>query len=438
MKELRETIIACITGRDKAAVAVIRLSGEDAFPIARKVFQGLPEQIKSHQCYYGKFVHGDDGLATTFTDGRGYTGEDSVEFSIHGSPASVQGLLDACIKEGARLAEPGEFTYRAFMNGKIDLSQAEGVRETVEAETSAQLRQAKHLQGGLLPQKIQSLVDLILKEISAVEASVDFSEEIGDYDRVSGLQTLSKVIQELENLCQTAKINTLIANGARIAIMGQPNAGKSSLLNAIVGKNRAIVTPIPGTTRDHIEVACDLDSFKTVLIDTAGLRETTDEVETIGIANAYEIASQSDWILYVYDSQTGWTRQDEAYYQKLQELAGLNITIVANKSDLAHSEHHLNVSAKQQTGIAELVRHIKKELNLLELPSITVLPRHVNSINQALESLRVAKEGLEYEIPDDVLVTALKDATYALGAISGKLVDDEILTRIFSGFCIGK
>ncbi len=327
-----DTIVAPITGNQSAAVAWVRISGPEAWRIASVVFKAWPTEPVSHRAVFGAYIYGDSGLALPFETGHSYTGEQSVELSLHGSTVSVRNLVESCLANGARLAEPGEFTLRAFLNGRLDLTQAEAVRDTVDAKTDGQLRAANFNRKGVLRREVSALREGVLTLLARVEASVDFSEEIGDLDRDHMARRRSRAILEgLDRLLGTADAGMIVRNGYRIAIVGPPNAGKSSLLNALLGEDRSIVTAIAGTTRDYVEEVLEVAGIPVILIDTAGLRSTEDLVETIGIERTRSIASNADEVWYLYDAASGWTPEDDDDRPQAMDRP---VIILANKTDL--------------------------------------------------------------------------------------------------------
>lgn len=439
-----ETIVAPITGSQPAAVAIIRLSGADSWEIALKVFHAWPTEPESHRATYGRYTTGDDGLVIPFEEGHCYTGERSVEMSCHGSPASVRALVEACIQAGARFAEPGGFTQRAFLNGRMDLTEAEAVADTVNAQTDAQLRMANRQREGALHKEVGTIRSRVLKLLAAIEASVDFEEEIGPLDREGALNELISVSESVEALLKTAELGHIMRRGLRIAIVGPPNAGKSSLFNAIVGRERAIVTAIAGTTRDYVEESVDMGGVPVVLIDTAGLRETQDEVEAIGIEHAKKQMRDADltWLVYdVADENSMWDWKASVDPSCL----------VANKVDLhglekaerlrdSHTRTPLyGVSAKTGEGIAELVSTVAKlaeQASALPIPPIS--DRHKPLLVAAGWAITNAKATIEAFRPDDLLSTLLRSAANHLGEITGETASEDMIERIFADFCIGK
>lgn len=294
------------------------------------MFAPWPDRPVSHRAYYGLIAQRDEGLALVFEGGRGFTGEPAVEFSVHGSLAAVRSVVDACLEAGARSAEPGEFTYRAFLNGKIDLIEAEGIRDAIEAKTERQLLQAKLLRSGGLSAQVREIVVALQKVLAAVEASVDFSEEIGDLDRDAAAIRLRDASAKLDSFLATARPGRILRQGLRIALVGRPNAGKSSLLNALAGIGRSIVTEVPGTTRDYIEEAVELGGVPCVLIDTAGLREPNDPVEAEGVALTRRWVESADVVAYVYDASAGLNEDDAELLRQIDR----ELLMIANKTDL--------------------------------------------------------------------------------------------------------
>ena len=436
MQNLTDTIVAPITASGPAAVAVIRISGSQAFNVANSVFNNWSEPTESHKALYGTFITGDDGLALPFSEGHSYTGDETVEFSIHGSPASVDSLVSQCIKAGARMATPGEFTLRAFMNGRLDLSQAEGVRATVDAQTSAQLRMANQLRQGNLTDQVKLIRKLCIQVLAMVEATTDFSEEIGDLNHEEALEKTSEAIALINNLLQTEQLTRLFQTGARLAILGLPNAGKSSLLNALLKQDRAIVTPVAGTTRDTVEEIVDLNGLPVRIIDTAGLRETPDEVEKIGVERAIQAASNADLVLYLYDASQGWTSEDE----RLRGLIQRPTIVVANKSDLTPDlPKNTPISAKKGTGLNHLIDQISNHFRSKNESPSFLLDRHYELLKQTKNAIEESETTFNSpELPDDLSSVALRQAVRLLGEITGETASADIIDQIFSEFCIGK
>jgi len=431
-----DTIVAPITGSQPAAVAIVRISGPDAWAIGARVFDRWPSAVTSHQAIYGRVDSGDEALALPFAEGHSYTGEEAIEFSIHGSPASVKALVDRCLREGSRLAEPGEFTRRAFMNGRMDLSQAEGVRDTIMAQTDIQLRQANLHRQGALSREVAAMKERALRLLTGVEASVDFSEEVGEFDRRSGLLELEDLVTRTEKLLATATAGHILRHGLRVAIVGPPNAGKSSLLNVLLGVDRAIVSEIPGTTRDYIEEQADLGGVLCVLFDTAGLRESGDQVESLGIQRARAIAGNADEVWYVYDASVGWAPSDS------EAMASFDrpVLVLANKSDLpaaAPSPAEIRVSAVSRLGLDALIGHIREKVGEAgERPFVN--ERHGVALEGALHGLRSAAKAMEYDMPDDLLSVGFREAASRYGEITGDTATEDIIDRIFHDFCVGK
>lgn len=436
LKKFLDTIIAPITGTQRAAVAIVRLSGSDSLRIARELFSKMPENLEPRKMLYGKFSNGDDGLLVYFPEGQSYTGEETIEMHTHGSPASVKSLIQHACELGARPALPGEFTQRAFLNGRIDLTQAEGVRETIDSQTEAQLRAASSLREGSLHEKVSRIRKGVLQLLGAVEATTDFSEEIGDLDRDDSVDKIDGLLKGLQLLLGSAESSKVIKEGIKVALVGLPNAGKSSLLNALLGEDRAIVTDIPGTTRDTVEELVDLGGVPCHLIDTAGLRETEDSVEKIGVERTKKAAENADYVWYLYDSDLGWQPDDEMLCGALQRPA----TILANKIDLnSNPKKGLPISTQTYEGIKELIDDFKQSAMQVDTDTVSYInARHKLLLEKTVDALNRVSSTLSSDMPTDLAAVDLSEAVQSLGEITGESASADIVDQIFSDFCIGK
>lgn len=429
-----QIICACITGPGPGAVGGVRLSGAGSWSVAARIFSTWPSEPQSHKAVFGHLPTGDDGLALPFSDGHGFTGEEAVEFFIHGSPASIRALLDLLMAEGARPAEPGEFSLRAFMNGRLDLAQAEGVKMTVEAETSAQLKLAKGLREGALSSRVSGVREELIGVLAAIEAATDFSEEAGDLDVPLALQRLSSVLTGLNNLQKEGETSRIGLQGLRVALVGPPNAGKSSLLNTLLQQDRAIVTNIPGTTRDTLEETLEIHGLKVVLIDTAGLRETDDLVERLGLERSRQAMAGADLVWQLYDSSLGWTEKDEEIFKDQNG----EVWVLAAKADLVtgHPSRGIPISVVSQSGLDQLLAKIKE---FAPPPgAAALLPRHAGLLAASIAAVMDSIESLNSPVPTDLAAVPIQAAIRILGEVTGETTPPDVITRIFHDFCIGK
>ncbi|WP_456484790.1 tRNA uridine-5-carboxymethylaminomethyl(34) synthesis GTPase MnmE [Desulfurobacterium sp.] len=455
-----DTIAAISTPLSKGAIGIVRISGERALEILKKVFRtksGKPkETFEDRKMTYGIIVDEnndeiDEVLAVYMKGPKTFTGEDVVEIHSHGGIYVVRKILKRVLSEGARLAEPGEFTKRAFINGRIDLVQAEAINEIINAESELSLKVAvNHLKGNL-SSKIESIIDRLFHLKAFIEAAVDFPEEeieIIETGRVK--EEVEKAARDIEKLLETYDDGRIIREGIKIAIAGRPNVGKSSLLNALLKEERAIVTDIPGTTRDVIEETVTLKGIPVRLIDTAGIREARDTVEKIGISRTMEKLKTADVILFVIDGSIGFTEEDRKIYDILKNNP--NLIVVINKKDQGlrvtckdFKQNCIEISAKTGEGIENLSETIMKKLLLepetlfKEAETMITSERHKNLLEKALKNLQNMKVSIESGVESpEFLALDLDEALDALGEIVGKKGVEDMLDIIFSTFCIGK
>lgn len=438
MDSLDDVIVAPITGVTPAGVALIRGSGAGSWRLAEAVFRAAGNsRLKPRHAVLG-VIHNDgevidEGYLVLFESGKSYTTEESFELSCHGNPAIVRRIVNLLIEKGARAARPGEFTERAFLNGRIDLTQAEAVRDTIEAATEAQQRRARLLRDGRLARHAAEIRRKIAHELATVEAVTDFSEEIGDLDREASCERISSIVAEIRELVANASSAHIMRHGLRIAIVGRPNVGKSSLMNRMLGSDRAIVTEIPGTTRDTIEEAVEVRGLPVVLIDTAGIRQTEDRVEAIGVERSQLAAAHADTVWMVVEAPSGWTSEDEALAAALGREPDL---IVANKADLGKQESRgILVSALTGEGFDQLEAAVQDCFGV-ELPLAN--ERQSERLAAAADRLEAARATLEEGMPTDLACVDLYGALHEVGAVTGDSATDDILEQIFRDFCIGK
>ena len=451
-----DNICAIATPYGVGAISIIRCSGPQAIDLVNKVFKGKNlNQCKSHTIHYGYIYDGeeliDEVLVMIMHAPRTFTGEDTVEIDCHGGVYAMQRVLDTVLKNGAEIAEPGEFTKRAFLNGRMDLSQAEAVMDVIQAKNEYALRSSMDQLRGSVQKAIRDIREKLIYHIAYIESALDDPEHIS----LDGyLQELLEVVdneqKEVKRLLKTSSDGKMIQEGIQTVILGKPNAGKSSLLNLLIGENRAIVTDIAGTTRDILEEYITLHGISLKIIDTAGIRETKDIVEKIGVDRAREMAQKADLILYVVDSSVPLDENDE---EIMEMLTGKKAIILYNKTDLQpeiqpeilkEKTGHpvIPISAKEEKGITELEEQIKDmffggEISFNDEVYITNA-RHKAALEEADRSLDLVRNSIERGMPEDFFSIDLMNAYENLGKILGESVGEDLVNEIFSKFCMGK
>jgi tRNA modification GTPase len=453
-----DTIAAIATPPGEGGIAIIRISGAEAENIATKIFaraQGKNGKLTSHRLYHGE-IHDpksncmvDDVLLTIMRKPRSYTGEDVVEIHCHGGAFLSRKILGLALSQGARQAEPGEFTKRAFLNGKMDLSQAEAVLDLIRARTDKASELALTQARGELSKWVHGLREELLDILVQVEAAIDFpEEEIDLLKRPDVIQKIGNLRSEIFDIISTYEWGRLFREGARVCICGRPNVGKSSLLNALLGQERVIVTPVPGTTRDMIEEVINLDGLPVVLWDTAGLRETDDQIEQMGVNLSRQYLEKADALIVVLDGSTRLTQDDETL---LRDAEGKKVLIVVNKNDLPQalsleglsrgdSSTIVRVSAKSGDGMSVLQKKLKDLVIGCESEPRIVLTnlRHRNALLRGEMALSRAETTLEEGYAAEFVGIDLNEARDALGEVIGTVSSEDILEHIFKNFCIGK
>ncbi|GAA5337402.1 tRNA uridine-5-carboxymethylaminomethyl(34) synthesis GTPase MnmE [Thermus antranikianii] len=430
---LKEPICAIATPLGKGAIGVVRLSGEGALEVASRVWRGKdPRKLKGGRFTLGEVVDPETGevldqaLLLVFRAPRSYTGEDACEFHTHGSMVVLRRVLEALVKAGARLAGPGEFTFRAYMNGKLDLAQAEAVLALVEAEGDLARRQALRSLEGSFSRKIAALEDRLLSLLAHIQALLDYPEE--GVEPLEARRVIGEVLEEVEALLAQARSSRLAQRGARLALIGAPNAGKSSLLNALLGYERALVSPIPGTTRDYLEAPLELFGIPLVAVDTAGIRDTLDPLERAGVERALRIAEEADLVLYVADRSAPKPPPPPLPSRTLK---------VATKADLPplwEDAEFIPVSSVTGEGLGQLKEAIREALLGKGEGEYLLSERQIEALHQARERLLEAQN-----LPEDLMGLALEEALKALASLRGrKEVSEEVVARVFQNFCVGK
>ncbi|MCC8360146.1 tRNA uridine-5-carboxymethylaminomethyl(34) synthesis GTPase MnmE [Salinimicrobium sediminilitoris] len=486
--KLNDNIVALATPSGAGAIAVIRVSGPEAVKLVAPVFEAkskkdLQEQL-SHTLHLGNIVDGeriiDEVLVSVFHGPKSYTGENTIEISCHGSPYIQQEIIQLMIRRGCRAAEAGEFTLRAFLNGKMDLSQAEAVADLISSENQASHQMAMQQMRGGFSNEIQKLRQELLNFASLIELELDFAEEDVEFANRDEFKNLvSKIQQVLKRLIDSFAVGNVLKNGIPVAIVGEPNVGKSTLLNALLNEERAIVSEIAGTTRDTIEDEISIGGVGFRFIDTAGIRETKDVVESIGIKRTFEKISQAQVVLYLFDASrlygpkpdTGYkperhpelvsgsqqppaptVEQIKIEIEKIRnQFPQKPLVILANKIDELNGKQRENlrsqisdlttISAKSGEGVEELQQKLLQFVNTGELRNnntIVTNSRHYNALLSALEEINKVQDGLNNDLSGDLLAIDIREALHYFGEITGEITNDDLLGNIFANFCIGK
>ncbi|HEY9763737.1 MAG TPA: tRNA uridine-5-carboxymethylaminomethyl(34) synthesis GTPase MnmE [Trichocoleus sp.] len=453
-----ETIVAIATAivPQQGSVGIVRLSGAEAVAIARKLFHAPGQQTwKSHRILYGHIQEPqthrvvDEALMLLMLAPRSYTREDVVEFHCHGGIMAVQQVLQLCLAHGARLAQPGEFTLRAFLNGRLDLTQAEGIADLVGAQSPQAAQAALAGIQGRLMQPIRDLRSACLDILAEVEARIDFEDDLPPLDEAAIGQQLADVLDNVRHILATAHQGELLRSGLKVAIVGRPNVGKSSLLNAWSRCDRAIVTDLPGTTRDVVESQLVVGGIPVQVLDTAGIREATDQVEQMGIVRSHQAAQSADLVLLTLDAATGWTSDDQTLYDTVRHRP---LILVVNKIDLVDAgslptlpDPTLPVvytAAAQNQGIEALEQIILKTIQADNLSAanvdLAINQRQAAALTHTQTALEQVQETISNQLPLDFWTIDLRSAIHALGEITGDEITESVLDEIFSRFCIGK
>lgn len=451
--------IATAVVPQQGSVGIVRVSGSQAIALAQTLFHAAGRQVwESHRILYGYIRHPqtqqlvDEALLLLMKAPRSYTREDVVEFHCHGGIMAVQQVLQLCLENGARLAQPGEFTLRAFLNGRLDLTQAEGIADLVGAKSPQAAQSALAGLQGKLAHPIRQLRANCLDILAEIEARIDFEEDLTPLDDKVIISEIEKIAAEITRLLETKDKGELLRTGLKVAIVGRPNVGKSSLLNAWSQSDRAIVTDLPGTTRDVVESQLVVGGIPVQVLDTAGIRETTDQVEKIGVERSRRAANAADLVLLTIDASAGWTEGDQEIYEQVQHRP---LILVINKIDLVEESERKTLQAQipnpkskivtaaaqnqgidaLETAILELVKAEKVQAADMDL---AINQRQAAALTQAKISLEQVQATITEQLPLDFWTIDLRGAIQALGEITGEEVTESVLDRIFSKFCIGK
>lgn len=454
------TIAAISTAPGIGGIGIVRMSGENTYKVLNKIFRPKNQvnlnEVKGYTIKYGYIVNNDEiideVLVSFFRAPNSYTTEDLCEISSHGGAYIVRKILETCLENGANLAEPGEFTKRAYLNGRMDLTQAEAVIDVINAVSDKEAKTSIKQLEGVLSKQIKEIKDLLMSVMVNIEVSIDYPEyDVEEVTNKEAYYTLEEVYTKLERLLNSFDNGKIIKNGIKVAIIGKPNAGKSSLLNSILKEERAIVTDIEGTTRDTIEEFVTINGIPLKLVDTAGIREASDEVEKIGVEKSKKQAQEADLIIAIFDGSKDLNNED---LEILNLIKNKKSIILLNKSDLNAklnesdprftniTENILKISALNKTGIELLYEKISNLFNLNEInldnEILITNIRHKNIISNTLNNVKKANEALNMSMPIDIITIYIKEILEDLGEITGEVVTEDIINEIFSKFCLGK
>ncbi|MGN7825009.1 tRNA uridine-5-carboxymethylaminomethyl(34) synthesis GTPase MnmE [Chitinophaga sp. 22536] len=450
-----DTIVAVATAPGLGAIAVIRLSGSQAFPICNTLFPGKDLLLQaSHTLHFGSLVHNghviDEVVVSLYKGPRSYTGEDVIEISCHGSPYIQQQIIEATIAAGARLAKPGEFTQRAFLNGKLDLTQAESVADLIASNSAASHQTAMQQMRGGFSKELHTLREQLITFSALIELELDFSQEDVEFaDRSRLYELVTNAATTIRHLIDSFRMGNVIKNGVNTAIVGKPNAGKSTLLNTLLNENRAIVSDIAGTTRDTIEEVLNIDGILFRLIDTAGIRDSADTIETIGVQKTMEKIREAGVVVYLFDVNE-LSAEDIRQQVQSFEADNINFLLVGNKTDVTGEAATrakfdglpiLFISAKNHEHIQDLKDKLVQKVMAGDInteDTIITNARHHAALQEVQQSLLDVKNGMDNGLPGDLLALDIRRALHYLGEITGEVTNEDRLDYIFSKFCIGK
>ncbi len=457
---MESTIAAISTAMSPSGIGIVRISGPDCMEILSRIYRSKRgkkniKEARDHTIHYGFIFDGDECvdevLVMIMKSPRTYTGEDTVEIDCHGGVYAVKRVLDTVLKNGASLAGPGEFTKRAFLNGRLDLSQAEAVMDVIQSQNEAALKNSMNQLKGSVRKVIEELREEILYHVAFIESALDDPEHVSLEGYPEKLKIdVDKEMKKIKGLLDTCSDGKIIREGIRTVILGKPNAGKSTLLNVLLGENRAIVTEVPGTTRDTLEESLSLKGLSLRIVDTAGIRDTDDVVEKIGVEKARQMAAQADLILYVADSSTALDENDREILSIIKDRKAV---VLYNKTDLPSvldleelksltNQPVIPISAREERGIDLLEETIRDlffhgSISFQEGVYITSA-RHEQALSQAYESLQMVRKSIEEGMPEDFFTIDLMSAYESLGHIIGEAVGEDLIDEIFSRFCVGK